>query len=460
MWKDYANLPRSIHILCLGSFVNRAGTFVVIFLTLYLKTELELGVTFATRAMGLFGLGAIIAALVGGHLADKIGRRTVMLASLFGGAAILMVFSFVRTPSVVMLMVLLFSLVAEMYRPAAAAMIADLVAPRQRPHAFGLMYVSINLGFAVGAYVGGIIAEYDFHWLFWGDALTSSIYGLIIVATIRESMPSRHPSVRLAEDQPVAQAAKDGSTLSNPLDDASTSDPAGIQPITDAHATDARAGIPSPAPSRREFPAAESGEIPLGAAAKHIITHYPFVIYCLATFLLALVFMQALSTFPLYLEHLGFTAKDYGSKVIFLNGLLIVCLQLPLTSFLKRFDRGTIVVAGAVVQAVGFGLIGLAATLWQFALTVVVWTMGEMMMAPFSFAIVSDFAPTPLRARYMGVFNMSFSSSMMLGAPIGGEVLGHPRLGGPYLWAGSFLVAMVATLLYFSVRRHVGGKTE
>lgn len=431
MWKQYVSLPRSVHILCLGTFINRAGTFVVVFLTLYLKSKLDLDVTFATRAMGIFGLGAIVASLVGGQLADQIGRRTVMLTSLFGGGVILVVFSFITTPWAIMLMVFLFALVAEMYRPAASAMIADLTDPAERPHAFGLMYVSINLGFTVGAFVGGKIADYDFQWLFWGDALTAAIYGLIIAAAIRETLPSRQSAAASSHDE-VAGGHEAG-------------------PSKDTHA---RLHLVK---ARDQT---EPATVPLLAAARHIITDYPFMVFCLGTLLIGLVFMQAMSTFPLYLEQLGFSADDYGS-VIALNGLLIVCLQLPLTTLLSRRHRGMVVVAGAIVLSIGFGLIGVAgptATIWQFAFTVIIWTMGEIMMAPFVPAIVSDLAPTRLRARYMGVSNTAFSSGGMLGPPIGGEILGHPKLGGPYLWTGTFLVAMVGALLFFSVRRQIAEK--
>ncbi len=437
MIRQYLDLPRSIHILCLGSLVNRAGTFVVIFLTLYLKTSLGLSVTFATTTMGLFGAGAIVAALVGGQLADQIGRRPVMLFALLGGAVILIVFSFVTTPWLIMLMVLLFACVAETFRPAAAAMIADLTTPEQRPHAFALMYVSINLGFAVGAFVGGIIASYNFHWLFWGDALTSAIFALIIFAALRETLPSRAtagasiPSQRCGTDK----RAKQG----------------------DADSTDSDEN--TEAIYHSEQPSLSVEPVPILTAARHIIMDTPFVVFCLATFLIALVFMQSLSTLPLYLEQRGFQPDDYGT-IIALNGLLIVLLQLPLTAFLTRFDRGNVMVLGAVFNAVGFGLIALAVTLWQFALTIVVWTLGEIMAAPYSQAIVSDLAPTRLRARYMGVFTMSISSAIMFAAPLGGAILTNENLGGRYLWSGAAVVAMISAALFFSVRRHITQKHD
>ena len=426
MIRQYLDLPRSIHILCFGSLVNRAGTFVVIFLTLYLKTSLGLSVTFATTTMGFFGAGAIVASLVGGQLADQIGRRPVMLFALLGGAVILVVFSFVTTPWLIMLMVLLFACVAETFRPAASAMIADLTTPEQRPHAFALMYVSINLGFAVGAFVGGIIASYNFHWLFWGDALTSAIFALIIFAALRETLPS-------CTTGPMPVAA--------PLDEPADENATGKPTVAD-YAT-------------RELDA----PIPILAAARHIITDTPFVVFCLATFLIALVFMQSLSTLPLYIEQRGFQPHDYG-KIIALNGLLIVLLQLPLTAFLARFGRGNVMVVGAVLNAVGFALTALAVTLSHFALTIVIWTLGEIMAAPYSHAIVSDLAPTRLRARYMGVFTMSFSSAVMFAAPIGGAILASENLGGRYLWSGAGVVAMISAALFFSVRRHVTQKRD
>ncbi len=420
MLKQYLALPRSVHLLCLGSLVNRAGSFVVVFLTLYLQSEMGLGTKFATRAMGLFGLGSIVAALIGGHLADRIGRRAVMLGSFFGGAVILVIFSLVQTGWAIMLLVSIFALLAEMYRPAASAMIADVTTPAQRPHAFALMYVSINLGFAIAPPLGGLLAAHHFQWLFWGDALTAAICGLIILVSIRETLPSR---------QSPDHAEKAGRSA-----DGRTPDP-------------------------KEAGATESSELPFWTAARQIITDLPFVIFSLATFMIGLVFVQALSTFPLHLKGLGFTTDEYG-LVIALNGLLIVGLQLPLTPLLSRFHRGKVMVLGATVMALGFGLISLAATLGQFALTVAIWTLGELMMAPFTFAIVSDLAPWRLRGRYMGVCNMSFSGGIMLGAPIGGEILGRPGLGSTCLWLAACSAALAAATLFLSIRNRLARKQE
>lgn len=406
MFKHYLNLPRTVHLLCLGALVNRAGTFLVPFLTIYLQEELGLGAGFATRMMGLYGVGALIASGVGGHMADRIGRRIVMLFSLFGSAGFLMIFGSLTSEWSISAAILCFSFVAETYRPAASAMIADVTDPDRRPHAFGLMYVAINLGFAVAAAVGGKMASYSFQWLFWGDALTAALYGVLIVVMIRETLPARREEGTGSSEAP----AEDRATTS---------------------------GKP---------------ELGVVAAVKHLISDNTFMLCWFASFFLAIVYMQAMSTFPLYLRDLGFATETYGT-VIALNGLLIVVLQLPVTSLLTRRHRGNMVILSAVLIAAGFGATGLAVTAWGFALTVLIWTCGEIVHAPLMSAIVSDLAPTQLRARYMGAYSMSFSMAMMLGAPIGGLVL--TRFGGAALWGGCAAVGILSALLYAVVRTRV-----
>ncbi|UCE59546.1 MAG: MFS transporter [Phycisphaerales bacterium] len=406
MIKQYLNLPRAIHVLCVGAFINRAGTFLVPFLTLYLQKELGLSTGFATRAMGAYGFGSIVAFLAGGHLADLIGRRAVMLISLCGGAAILLIFGSLSSPWMITLALVCFAVVAEMYRPAASAMIADLVSSDHRAHAFSLMYVSINLGFSAAAAIGGWLAQYSFQWLFLGDALTAMIYAVIIFATIRETLPPRLGTSGNSALKPAGQGNTKNDTASTPL----------------------------------------------AEAIVHILRDRVFMIFCLGTFCVAVVIMQALSTFPLHLQARGMGADTYG-RIIAVNGLMIAFLQLPTTSLAARFDRGLMVVLSAVITTIGFGLIGVAVTPWHFTLTVVIWTCGEMINAPLTSAIVSDLAPVHLRARYMGVFSMCFSVALMIGVPLGGMVL--ERFGGDHLWGGSAAVGMTAAALYWVVRRQM-----
>ncbi len=409
MLRQYLELPRSVYVLAIGMFVNRAGTMVLPFLTLYVQRELNFSAALASWAMGAYGGGALAAALIGGHLADRIGRRIVMITALVGGAAMLLLLSRMTHPAAVLASVFVFAMVADMYRPAASAMIADLVKPELRSHAFGLVYYAINLGFCVAAVVGGQLAEHSFSLLFWADAGTCAAYALIILLAIRETLPSR-----AGADAPTGAVTS------------------------------------------------EAAVVPLGAALSRIMRDRAFVIFAMASLLTATVFMQSMSTFPLYGQALeksavegtaaGFGIEMYG-WLIAINAVMIVLVQLPLTSFLTGFNRGTVIAVGALMVGVGFGLKGFAVLPWHFALTIVVWTTGELMQAPFMNAVVGDMAPVNLRARYMGVFGMSFSFAMMVGVPIGGIVL--DRRGGGVLWAGCFVLGLLSMAMYLSIRKQM-----
>jgi len=181
------------------------------------------------------------------------------------------------------------------------------------------------------------------------------------------------------------------------------------------------------------------------------------VMFCWASLGLACVFQQAFTTFPLYLNELGIDAATYG-RIIAINGIMIVILQVPFTTWMSRFDRAAVLVAAAVVVGLGFGLKSFVTSPWLFGLTVAVWTCGEMMDAPVKFAVAADLAPVELRARYMGVMQLTFSAALAIGATTGGLVLEH--FGGRTLWCASFVLGLVSAGLYAANYRRLSSRSH
>ncbi len=401
MIKDYYDLPVPVYLLCLGTFVNRVGTLVIIFLSRYIEAKLGLGAEFATQTIGMFGLGSLLAALAGGHLADRVGRRFVMIMALLGSALVLAVFPYLGSPLSVLAAAFVLALVGDMYRPAASAMIADLVTPDRRAHAFGLMYFSINLGVSFAPFVGGYLAAVSFPWLFRVDALTAGAYGLFIAITIKETLPSNRSN-------------------------------ANVTPQASAH------------PDQTEPPSPS-----LRAAAQRIVGDRVFMIYALAVFLTSIVYLQCISTLPIHFMDCGISTTTFGS-LIAINGIMIVALQLPITSVVNRLPRGSMMMLGSLLIGVGYWIVGFHSAVWFFGLSIAVWTLGELVHAPLMHAIVSDLAPVDLRGRYMGVIAMSFAAALTVGAPIGGMVL--QRAGEAFLWWGCLGLSVLAALCFYRVR--------
>jgi MFS family permease len=191
-------LPRAAWILFAGTFLNKFGGFVVPFLTLYL-TGRGYSIGQAGMAVSAYGMGNLGASLLGGHLADKIGRRKTILLSMFSGAAAMMLLSQAHGLAGIILLTALTGLTNEFYRPASQALLADIVPPEQRVTAFAGLRVSFNAGFAFGPATAGLLAAYGYFWLFAGDAATSVLFGLVALLALPQGSRGAHQNASWSE---------------------------------------------------------------------------------------------------------------------------------------------------------------------------------------------------------------------------------------------------------------------
>lgn len=430
--RGYVELPSTVHILCLGCFINRVGSFVMLFLTIYVSEELGMGPRFASYCIGMFGVGSVISALLGGQMADQFGRRSTMLLALFGGGATLLGLSLIRDGWAFMAVLFLFAVIVEMYRPASSAMIGDVTDSERRPHAYGLLFLSFNLGFAVAPPVGGFLAARSFQYLFWVDGLTTCLFGVVVLLFIRETHSRDHGS-GLFPERTVAdeEARHSGDSPLAAAEALATVDASTLQESTSSR------------PSRTVSPL---------AALRHVSGDHNFLLFCFCSLLTNIVFMQAFVTLPLYLRGMGFNELQFGSMIC-VNGLMIVLLQLPFTPWLNRFPRRNVLLIGELFMALGFGLTMFAKSAVMILVTIVLWTFGEILQAPYKPSLVAEMAPPELRARYMGLFNISHALSIALGAPLGGLILS--RFGPTVLWSGSGLLLVVTSGMYLLLFRRL-----
>jgi MFS family permease len=192
------SLPGPVWILCAGSFVNRFGSFVAVFLVLYLR-EKGYSIAEAGFVVSLYGAGNVMAAAVGGLVADRLGRRNAIAISMFTSAATLLALSQADEIVLIGALTILAGLTGEMYRPASAALLTDLVPAGQRLPAFALNRLAINLGFAAGPATAGLLADRSFTYLFVGDALTSLVFGALALAALPEGVRARRGDERRGE---------------------------------------------------------------------------------------------------------------------------------------------------------------------------------------------------------------------------------------------------------------------
>lgn len=138
----------------------------------------------------------------------------------------------------------------------------------------------------------------------------------------------------------------------------------------------------------------------------------------LANFSIGLVFCQMISTFGLYIRHLGFSSATYGA-IISMNGVMVVLMELPLTTITRRFPARRVMAVGYTLLALGFGLNGLAHTVPALLACMVIFTLGEMITMPTSAAYLANLAPPEMRGRYMGVSGLTWSASLIIAPATG-----------------------------------------
>ena len=168
------------------------------FLILYL-TRSGYSIAQAGIGVGAYGAGHVIASALGGHLADRIGRRHTIVLSMFASAAAMLALSQARTFPSILILTCLAGTAAELYRPASNALLVDLVGPEQSVFAFGMYRFAVNLAFAAGPATAGFLADRSFFYLFAGDAVTSILYGVIAIVALPQGLRSNMEGERLGE---------------------------------------------------------------------------------------------------------------------------------------------------------------------------------------------------------------------------------------------------------------------
>ncbi|GLW49770.1 MFS transporter [Streptomyces sp. NBRC 14336] len=389
--ESVSGLPREFWWLWTSTLVNRLGGFVATFMALYLTMERGYSASYAGLVAALHGLGGVISSVGGGVMTDRLGRRPTLLISQSATAASVVGLGFVHHPVAIAAVAFLVGMASNASRPAVQAMMADIVRPEDRVRAFSLNYWAINLGFAVSSMAAGFIAEYSYLAGFLIEGAMTLACAVVVFLKVPESRPERTAAA-------TARGAESAVGLGTVLRD-------------------------------RRF----MGLVGL-------------------SFLVALVFQQGYLGLPVAMGDAGFSAADYG-LVIAANGFLIVALQIPLTRFIEHRDTRRLLVISSVLAGYGFGLTAFAGSVGVFALTVCVWTLGEMINAPTQSSLVVRLSPAHGRGRYQGMYTMSWAVASLVAPLMSGYVI--DQYGAEWLWGACAVIGTVAGVGYGLLMRRL-----
>ena len=389
-WRGLGSLPREVWYLCLAILINRAGTMVLPFLTLYLTLNRKLSPGTAGLALTIYGICAIIIAPLAGRFSDRFGGLRVMKLSLILSGLILFVFPFMGSVTGIFVVCGLWAIASEAFRPPSMAIIGDLAGPERRKAAFALSRLAINLGMSIGPVIGGFLAMRSYQLLFYVDGTTSLLAGLLLIVLPWRTL---HRDNRALKEAARREEAADGSATTPTL------------------------------------------------RYSDVLRDRRFTYFLLAMLPIELVFFQTLAAMPLFLvRELQMTEAGVG-LLFAINTVIIIVVEVPLNTAMADWAHRHALALGALLIGIGFGALILIDGVLGAALTVVVWTFGEMIFLPASAAFVSDIAPREQAGAYMGLYTMGFSVALAIGPWLGTEIL--ENFGSSAVWVGTFLCSCI-----------------
>jgi predicted MFS family arabinose efflux permease len=173
--------------MSLVMLVNRSGTMVVPFMSIYCINVLHFTVIQAGMIMALFGAGSILGAFTGGKLTDKFGFYDMQVGALLSGGLLFIVLGYQRTFVSLSVFTFILSFCNEAFRPANSAAVAQYSSPENKTRSYALHRLAVNLGWAFGGALGGWLASYNYHILFWVDGCTNILAALLLLKLIPRS---------------------------------------------------------------------------------------------------------------------------------------------------------------------------------------------------------------------------------------------------------------------------------
>ncbi|MDK2982115.1 MAG: hypothetical protein PWQ55_2462 [Chloroflexota bacterium] len=384
--QQYLSFPVTFRVLIAGTFIDRVGGALIFpFLSLYIAQRFNVGMTEIGLLFGVWSVSSLVGSMVGGALADKFGRKVILIFGLIFSAFTALLMAFVNDIRAFYLIAAFAGIFSDIGGPAQQAMVADLLDGEQRAEGFGLVRVVGNLAMTIGPAIGGVLAGISYTLLFIIDACASSITAIIVYKTIPETKPED------AEGQPTESVLQ---TLK------------GYGKVT-------KDGV--------------------------------FMGFIMATVIMVLVYTQMYSTLSVFLNRVhGVSAQGFG-YLMSMNAAMVVIMQFGITRRIRKFQPMIMMMVASFMYGIGYLMFGFVDQYVWFMVAMATITLGEMVHIPVAQALVANFAPEDMRGRYMATYGLGWAIPNSVAALLAGLIMDNydPNL----LWyiAGALsLVAMGA----------------
>jgi len=346
---SFKGLSKEIWFLAFVTFINRAGTMILPFLSRYLNEELKFTLDDVGIILSFFGVGSLVGHYFGGKLTDKIGFYNVMTWSLLTTGFLFIGLQFITSFWALCFSIFFIMSIADMFRPALFVSLKAYSKPENQTRSLALIRLAINLGFIFGPIVAGfLIVKSGYITLFWIDGITCILSTILFVLLVK----------------------------------------------------------------RKELHNKEEKEEALQNDKKFsILQDKPYLIFLGISFLMGMIFMQLFFTMPTYHNKQFGLTEDYTGLLLLFNGVLIVLIEMPLVSWIesKKISNPKLFFYSSFLMGISFVFL-LFDSFWEILiLHMFLITVGEMISFPFTNTFAMSRAKKGHEGSYMAWYSMSFS---------------------------------------------------
>lgn len=382
--ESFSGLSKEVWWLALVTFINRAGTMVFPFLSLYLTDSKGFTLESVGWIMTSFGIGSICGAWLGGRLTDIFGYYKVIHLSLIMAGIIFFMIQYINEFWMFCVGLFLVTLFADMFRPAMYVALNTYSKPENKTRSVTLSRLAINLGFSLGpAAAGLIIATISYSALFWIDSFTCIFASLILFFVLKERTASEIATELEAQEELVKSPYKDR----------------------------------------------------------------PYMLFLVIIFLSGFMFIQLFSTLPLYFKNiLSLTETEIG-WLMSASGLIIFFFEMPMISYLekKKWSKIEILTFGNFLIAMCFLVLNFSPWVGLALVSIIFITFGEMLAFPFANSFTMDRVKGGKQGAYIALFPVAFAVAHILAPNIGMNLI--DKFGYNSTWYVISFVGVISIIL-------------
>lgn len=367
-----------------GMLISTIGASMIWpFLIVYIKGRVNLPLTTVTFLTTINAMSGLVSALLAGPITDRLGRKWLLVFGLVGNGLVYMVMSQAsRLPEFAVLMALS-GIFNPVYRVSSDAMIADLIPPERRPDAYALTRLSHNVGISVGPALGGFLITISYSFTFLFAASGMIVYGLLFTFLAIETLPGKTSS------QSIAQTFLD---------------------------------------------------------YFEVLRDRPFLSHAITFILVQISAVFIWVLLPVYThDQFGIPENRYGF-IPTTNALMVVLFQVMVTRITRKYPPLPVMALGSLLYAIGVGSVALGSGFIAFWLSMVILTLGELILMPTASTYVAHLAPADMRGRYMSVAGLTWNAAYGI-APVTGGYLSD-AIAPRAIWIGGLLTGLAACLGY------------